>query len=80
MTTTPRTTTDCARGGRLRPVGRWRKLRAKAEQQYTIPGTLRTGVAAETLRDWLLHYRRGRFRCPVPQDTRRPRSSAPAAG
>ena len=31
------------------------KLRAKAEQQYTIPGTLRTRVAAETLRDWLLH-------------------------
>ena len=26
------------------------KLRAKAEQQYTIPGTLRTSVAAETLR------------------------------
>ena len=27
------------------------KLRAKAEQQHTIPGTLRTRVAAETLRD-----------------------------
>ena len=35
------------------------ELRAKAEHQYTIPGTLRTRVAAETLRDWLLHYRRG---------------------
>ena len=43
------------------------KLRAKAEQQYTIPGTLRTRVAAETLRDWLLHYRRGGFDALYPK-------------
>ena len=52
------------------------KLRAKAEQQYTIPGTLRTRVAAETLRDWLLHYRRGGFDALYPKpraDRGRPR-------
>ena len=43
------------------------KLRAKAEHQYTIPGTLRTRVAAETLRDWLLHYRRGGFDALYPR-------------
>ena len=43
------------------------KLRAKAEQQYTIPGTLRTRVAAETLRDWLLQYRRGGFDALYPK-------------
>ena len=52
------------------------KLRAKAEQQYTIPGTLRTRVAAETVRDWLLHYRRGGFDALYPKtraDRGRPR-------
>ena len=43
------------------------KLRAKAERQYTIPDTLRTRVAAETLRDWLLHYRRGGFDALYPK-------------
>ena len=56
------------------------KLRAKAEQQYTIPGTLRTRVAAETLRDWLLHYRRGGFDALYPKtraDRGRPRRLPP---
>ena len=30
-------------------------------------GTLRTRVAAETLRDWLLHYRRGGFDALYPK-------------
>ncbi len=37
------------------------QLRAKAAQTYDIPGTLRTSVAAETLRDWLHAYRLGGF-------------------
>ena len=52
------------------------QLRAKAEPQYTIPGTLRTRVAAETLRDWLQHYRRGGFDALYPKrraDLGRPR-------
>ena len=56
------------------------KLRAKAEQQYTIPGTLRTRVAAETMRDWLLHYRRGGFDALYPRtraDRGRPRRLPP---
>ncbi len=36
-------------------------LREKAERVYTIPGSRRTRVAAETLRDWLAAYRRGGF-------------------
>ena len=38
-----------------------------AEHQCTIPGTLCTRVAAETLRDWLLHYRRGGFDALYPK-------------
>ena len=33
--------------------GLYAKLQAKAEPAYTIPGSTRTRVAAETLRDWL---------------------------
>lgn len=43
------------------------QLRAKAEQCYTIPGSRRTRVAAETLRDWLKRYRRGGFEALVPR-------------
>ena len=35
--------------------------RAKAEKTYTIPGTTRTRVAAETMRHWINDYRRGGF-------------------
>ncbi len=58
------------------------QLRAKAEPQYTIPGTLRTRVAAETLRDWLQHYRRGGFDALYPKrraDLGRPRRLPPQA-
>ena len=36
--------------------GLYAKLQAKAEAAYTIPGSTRTRVAAETLRDWLKAY------------------------
>ena len=34
-----------------------------------IPGTLRTSVAAETLRDWLHAYRCGGFDALLPKPT-----------
>ena len=43
------------------------KLHAKAEDDYTIPGTQRTRVAAETIRDWLQLYRRGGFDALYPK-------------
>lgn len=43
------------------------QLQAKAEQDYTIPGSRRTRVAAETLRDWLKRYRRGGFDALLPK-------------
>ena len=58
------------------------RLRAKAKHSYTIPGTLRTRVAAETLRDWLQHYRRGGFDALYPKrraDLGRPRRLPPQA-
>lgn len=36
-------------------------LRAKAEQSYSIPGSRRTRIAAETLRHWVKAYRRHGF-------------------
>lgn len=33
----------------------------EAAQEYTIPGSLRRHVAAETMRGWLRTYRRGGF-------------------
>jgi len=47
--------------------GLYARLRDKATQTYTIPGTQRTRVAAETLRDWLKHYRRGGFDALLPK-------------
>ena len=43
------------------------KLRIRAEQTYAIPGTRRTRVAAETLRDWLAQYRRAGFAALYPR-------------
>jgi putative transposase len=37
------------------------RLAEKARQSYLIPGTSRTRVAAETLRDGLASHRRGGF-------------------
>lgn len=54
-----------------RPAGErglYAALRAKAERTYEIPGSRRTRVAMETLRDWLAAYRRGGF------DALRPRA------
>ena len=51
-------------------------LREKAEKTYAIPGTRRTRVAVETLRDWLGAYRRGGFEALYPKprtDRGRPR-------
>ena len=43
------------------------KLRAKANKSYVIPGTRRTRVAVETLRDWLSLYRQGGFEALAPK-------------
>lgn len=47
--------------------GLYAKLREKAKHSYTIPGSTRTQVAAETLRDWLGDYRRGGFDALLPK-------------
>jgi putative transposase len=56
--------------------GLYARLRAKANGEYTIPGSRRTRVAAETMRHWLAAYRRGGFDALVPKgrsDRGRPR-------
>lgn len=47
--------------------GLYARLAAKAAQEYTIPGSLRRRVAAETLRGWLRDYRRGGFDALLPR-------------
>jgi transposase InsO family protein len=47
--------------------GLYQQLEAKAAKEYTIPGTHRTRVAAETLRDWLRAYRQGGFDALLPK-------------
>jgi len=47
--------------------GLYGKLEHKAVKDYTIPGSSRTRVAAETLRDWLKRYRKGGFDALVPK-------------
>jgi transposase InsO family protein len=42
-------------------------LREKAERVYDIPGSRRIRVASETIRDWLMAYRRGGFAALRPQ-------------
>jgi transposase InsO family protein len=39
----------------------------KSERDYIIPGTTRTRVAPETIRDWLKQYRRGGFDALLPK-------------
>jgi putative transposase len=39
----------------------YERLREKAEKSYCIPGSCRTRVATETMRDWLAAYRAGGF-------------------
>lgn len=47
--------------------GLYQRLHEKAAREYTIPGTHRTTVAAETLRDWLKRYRQGGFDALLPK-------------
>ena len=42
-------------------------LRAKAQRAHKIPGSRRTRVALETLRDWLANYERGGFEALYPK-------------
>ncbi len=61
--------------------GLYARIQAKAERDYVIPGTTRTRVAPETLRDWLKRYRKGGFDALLPKpraDRGRPRA-LPAA-
>ena len=44
------------------------RLRAKADQDYVIPGTTRTRVAAETMRHWLTLHRQGGFDALYPKN------------
>ena len=55
-------------------------MRAKAEQSYSIPGSDRTRVAANTIRGWVKLYRRGGFDALYPRprtDRGQPRRLAP---
>jgi transposase InsO family protein len=42
-------------------------IQKKAERVFDIPGTARTRIASETIRDWLKAYRRGGFDALVPK-------------
>ena len=44
-----------------------RALHEKAQRTYVIPGTRRTRVAVETMRDWLKLYRTGGFEALYPK-------------
>ena len=44
-----------------------RALHEKAQRTYVIPGTRRTHVAVETMRDWLSLYRTGGFEALYPK-------------
>ena len=57
-----------------------RTLNEKAQRTYTIPGTRRTRVALETMRDWLSVYRNGGFEALYPKtraDRGQPRRMPP---
>jgi transposase InsO family protein len=47
--------------------GLQQRLAEKAARDYTIPGSSRQRVAAETIRDWLKRYRKGGFDALVPK-------------
>lgn len=47
--------------------GLYALLTKKAQQDFTIPGSLRRHVAPETMRGWLRAYRRGGFDALVPR-------------
>jgi putative transposase len=50
--------------------GLYALLRERAEKTYEIPGSRRSRVAAETLREWLSAYRRGGFAALHPKPRR----------
>jgi hypothetical protein len=50
--------------------GLYALLRQKAERAYEIPGSRRTRVALDTLRDWLAAYRCGGFEALYPKPRR----------
>jgi transposase InsO family protein len=54
---------------RLQPgsKGLYALITQKAAGEYTIPGSSRTRVAEETIRDWLKAYRRGGFESLLPK-------------
>ena len=59
-----------------------RTLHEKAQRTYVIPGTRRTRVAVETMRDWLSLYRTGGFEALYPKtrsDRGQPRRLPPEA-
>jgi transposase InsO family protein len=47
--------------------GLYQQLAEKAAREYSIPGSRRTRIAAETIRDWLQAYRRDGFDALVPK-------------
>jgi transposase InsO family protein len=47
--------------------GLYAKLRDKADKAHQIPGTARTRVAPDTMRDWLKLYRQGGFEALKPR-------------
>lgn len=60
--------------------GLYARIAQKAAGEYTIPGSTRTRVAEETIRDWLKAYRRGGFDALLPKpraDRGRARSLPP---
>jgi len=62
-------------------TGLYRQLADKAARDYSIPGSTRTRIAAETIRDWLQAYRRGGFDAllPKPRADRGQARALPAA-
>lgn len=54
---------------RLEPgsPGLYAQIEQQAARAHTIPGSTRTRVAAETIRDWLKRYRRGGFEALLPK-------------
>jgi transposase InsO family protein len=54
---------------RLQPrsKGLYALIAQKAAEEYSIPGSARTRVAEETIRDWLKAYRRGGFEALLPK-------------
>lgn len=62
--------------------GLYRRLEEKAAADYSIPGSARTRIAPETLRDWLKRYRHGGFEALMPKpraDRGQSRSLSPHA-